>query len=147
METEARRNAQLPFSTVFEKKGSYSVVFLSQQSQPGFRSQDWFHTQSRCGVLVGWAPRAATGVGAGPRPTGIAGDAGGQWLRNEATRGAPRLPRGAAPAPWDVDSHLEVTPSPATSHGTLAVHLWALPTQPGPSCLSLLFLVSTYPTL
>lgn len=59
------------------------------------------------------------GARAGTRPMGTAGDTRGWWLQNEATRGAPQLPGGTVPAPWNVDGHREVTPSQPTAPGPL----------------------------
>lgn len=85
MEMEAKRIAELPSGTAFEKKGSYSLFFLNQQIQPGFSHRTGFTlgVALLCGsVWHLWRPQglnrmAAEGVCTGTRPAGRAGEAGG----------------------------------------------------------------------
>lgn len=133
VETEARRNAELPLGTVSEKRGSCSLFFLRQLSQPGLGARTGFILgvrwgAGRLGIQGGhksWSRVAGPArAWAGTRPVGTAGDTRGWWLQSEATRGAPQLPGETAPAPWDVNGHLEVTPSqPARCPGTLVIGL------------------------
>lgn len=62
MEMEAKRIAELPLGTVFEKKGSYAVFPSTSKSSPP-ASQTWLPTQRGCGVLVSVAAMAATASG------------------------------------------------------------------------------------
>lgn len=80
----------------------------------------------------------------GTRLAGSAGKAGGWWLHSDTIGRVPGLSGGAIPLPLDGKSiacmSLRLQP-PSTDW---AHCLWVLSTQPGPSCLSLLFHVYAY---
>lgn len=124
----------------FWKERILFTFSLNQQIQLGLDHR----TSSTFRVAVVCWPQGLTRMvperfWTGTRPAGSAGEAGGWWLHNDTIGRVPGLSGGAIPLPLDGKSvtcmSLRLQP-PSTDWVRC---LWVLSTQPGPSCLSLLF--------